>query len=118
MITHLRDALNNEDMTTPDEVINVLTNSVFEKDKMKLRLECMQAASDDEVVDEDKIFLRRKQIAKDTKRKKVQQDMRYTQRHIDIIRTQLSKQHERNYKVLDIMMRHLRFLKRHDKDER
>ena len=41
MITHLRDALNNEDITTPDEVINILTNATFEKDKMKLRLEYM-----------------------------------------------------------------------------
>ena len=72
MITHLRDALNNEDVSTPDEVINILTNSVFEKEKMKLRMEYCQGGSDDENIDEAKIFLRRKQIAlKDTKRTKV-----------------------------------------------
>lgn len=44
--------------------------------------------------------------------------MRYTERHVDIIRTQLAKSRDCNYKVLDMMMRHLRFLKRLEKDER
>ena len=79
----------------------------------------MHGQSDDEVVDEDKVFLRRKQIAvKDEKKMKVRQDMRFTERHIDIIRSQLSKRVDRNYKVLDVMMRHLRFLKRHEREVR
>ena len=45
--------------------------------------------------------------------------MRYTERHIEQIRSQYAKKHgDRNYKVLDVMMRHLRFIKRHDKDVR
>lgn len=36
IITRLRDALYNEDICTPDEVINILTTAVFEKEKMKL----------------------------------------------------------------------------------
>ena len=44
--------------------------------------------------------------------------MRFTERHIDIIKTQLANKANRNCKVLDIMMRHLRFLKRHDKEVR
>jgi len=92
MITHLRDALHNEDMITPDEVINVLTNSVFEKEKAKLRTAFMEGGSDDEVIDEDKIFMRRGKFAiDDPKRTKVKQDMRFSERHIDIIRTQLTK---------------------------
>lgn len=79
----------------------------------------MQGGSDDEQFDEDKIFLHRKQIAiKDNKKNKVRQDMRFTERHIDIIRSQLSTKADRNCKILDVMMRHLRFLKRHDKGVR
>ena len=45
--------------------------------------------------------------------------MRYTERHIMIVRNQLRfPPIDRNYKILDIMMRHLRFLKRHEKSIR
>ena len=44
--------------------------------------------------------------------------MRFTERHIDIIKTQFENKANRNCKVLDIMMRHLRFLKRHEKEVR
>ena len=45
--------------------------------------------------------------------------MRYTERHIIIVRNQLRfPPIDRNYKILDIMMRHLRFLKRHEKSIR
>lgn len=37
MIIALRDALHNEDTCTPDEVINILTTAIFEKEKMKLQ---------------------------------------------------------------------------------
>ena len=47
------------------------------------------------------------------------QDMRYTERHIEQLKAQLVKpREERNYKVLDIMLRHLRYIKRHDPDVR
>lgn len=36
MITRLREALHNEDINTPDEVINILMNAVFDKEKRKL----------------------------------------------------------------------------------
>ena len=48
MITRLREALHNEDIYTPDEVINILTTAVFEKEKLKLQLQYMQGGSDDE----------------------------------------------------------------------
>ena len=119
MITRLRDALNN-DVTTPDEVINVLTTDNFEKEKVKLTLQYMNGGSDDETIDEEKVFIRRKMIAPRNKNKKQEtQEMRYTERHIEQIRSQYTKKHsDRNYKVLDVMMRHLRFIKRHDKDVR
>lgn len=41
IITRLREALHNEDICTPDEVINILTTAVFEKEKMKLQLQYM-----------------------------------------------------------------------------
>ena len=45
--------------------------------------------------------------------------MRYTERHVEMIRSQFAqKPADRNYKVLDIMLRHLRFVKRHDPDVR
>ena len=47
MITRLREALYNEDISTPDEVINILTTAVFEKEKMKLQMQYMQGGSDD-----------------------------------------------------------------------
>lgn len=52
-------------------------------------------------------------------RTEVRQDMRYTERHVEMIRSQLEqKPADRNYKILDIMLRHLRFIKRHDPDVR
>ena len=36
MITRLREALYNEDICTPDEVINILTTAMYEKEKLKL----------------------------------------------------------------------------------
>lgn len=60
MITRLREALHNEDITTPDEVINILTTAVFEKEKLKLQLQYMQGGSEDEKDDADKFFLKRK----------------------------------------------------------
>lgn len=49
----------------------------------------------------------------------MKQDMRYTERHIKILKAQFAcKRAERNTKVLDVMMRHLRFIKRHEKDVR
>ena len=62
MITRLREALYNEDICTPDEVINILTTAMYEKEKLKLQMQYMQGQSDDEVVDEDKVFLRRNQL--------------------------------------------------------
>jgi len=49
----------------------------------------MKGASDDETVDEDKVFLKRKQIAlkNDDKNLKMKPNMRYTEHHIGIIRT-------------------------------
>ena len=45
--------------------------------------------------------------------------MRYTERHIEQIKSQFTqKPADRNYKVLDIMLRHLRCIKRHDPDVR
>ena len=80
----------------------------------------MNGASDDEQEDQGKIFIRRKQIAGKSKRGvEVKQDMRYTERHIEMIRNQfLAKPAERNFKVLEKLMRHLRFVKRHDPDVR
>ena len=41
--------------------------------------------------------------------------IRYSERHLGIIEHQFSlPRKSRNYKVMDIMMRHLRFLKRHE----
>lgn len=119
MITRLRDALNN-DGTTPGEVRNILTTDIFEKEKLKLQLQYMNGASDDEVEQGGKIFIRRKQIAGKSKRNMdVRQDMRYTERHIEMIRNQFElRSNERNYKVLEKLMRHLRYFKRHDPDVR
>ena len=50
MVTRLRDALRG-DVETPDEVINILTQDKFEKEKLKLQLQYMNAASDDEIED-------------------------------------------------------------------
>ena len=58
MITRLRDCLRS-DTTTPDEVINVLTQELFEKEKLKLQLQYMNAASDDENEEEEKLFMKR-----------------------------------------------------------
>ena len=49
----------------------------------------------------------------------IKQDMRYTERHIEMIKNQfMQKPNERNYKILEKLMRHLRFIKRHDPDVR
>jgi len=110
----------NNDASTPDEVINVLTTDLFEKEKQKLTIQYMNGGSDDESIDEDKIFTKRKLIANRNKNKqKASQENRYTERHIEQIRNQYKLRHgERDYKVLDVMMRHLRFIKRHEKDVR
>ena len=83
LITSLRDTLKN-DSTTPDEVINALTTDNFEKEKLKLQLQYMNGASDDEI-DDPKIFIKRKQIAASKRDLDVRQDMRYTERHIKMI---------------------------------
>ena len=45
--------------------------------------------------------------------------MRYTERHIEMIKNQfMQNKNERNYKVLEKLMRHLRFIKRHEPDVR
>jgi len=59
VITRLRDALNNDEMTTPDEVIHVLTTDVFEKEKVKLQLNYLHGGAEDEAVDDEKFFLLR-----------------------------------------------------------
>ena len=41
--------------------------------------------------------------------------MRYTESHIEIIRIYLSNENDGDYKVLDQMKQHLRFLNRYDK---
>ena len=47
------------------------------------------------------------------------QDMRFTERHIQQLKAQFVLPYlERNYKVLDIMLRHLRYIKRHETDVR
>ena len=73
-----------------------------------------QADSDTE--DNDKSFVKRKQIAqRRINRLSQKQEMRYTERHIEQIRNQfMTDPSERSYKDLDFMMRHLRYLKRHD----
>ena len=87
MITRLRDALRS-DTTTPDEVINVLTQDIFEKEKLKLQLQYMNAQSDDDEEDkEEKIFLKREQIAlQRTNKRQTVQEMRYSERHIEMIK--------------------------------
>lgn len=79
----------------------------------------MNGASDDEE-DDAKIFIKRKQIAvRSNRRTEVRQDMRYTERHIEMIKNQfLVKGVERKYSVLEKLMRHLRFIKRHDPEVR
>ena len=79
----------------------------------------MNGTSDDENIDEEKIFIKRKEIAIKKQRLQAKSDMRYTERHIEMIRNQYdAPNNERNYKILDILMRHLRFVKRHDSDVR
>ena len=119
MITRLRDTLKSE-TTTPDEVINVLTSDKFEKEKLKLQLQYMNGGSDDEGSEKDTHFVRRKQIAlKRLNRMQSKQDMRFTERHIQQLKAQFVLPYlERNYKVLDIMLRHLRYIKRHETDVR
>ena len=64
--------------------------------------------------------MKRKAIAVGRKNRQTKKsDMRYTERHIEMMRNQfVLPKSERNLKILDIMMRHLRFLKRHDMDVR
>ena len=86
MITRLRDCLRS-DTTTPDEVINVLTQELFEKEKLKLQLQYMNAASDDENEEEEKLFMKREQIAgASNNRNSAAQEMRYSERHIEMIK--------------------------------
>ena len=119
MITRLRDALN-RDEPAPDEVMNVLRTDAYEKEKLKLQLQYMNGGEDDDQTTKGDVFVRRKQIAGErVNRTEVRQDMRYTERHVEMIRSQLEqKPGDRNYKVLDIMLRHLRFIKRHDPEVR
>ena len=47
----------------------------------------MNGASDDENADDGKLFIQRKQIAGKSKRSMdIKQDMRYTERHIEMIK--------------------------------
>ena len=86
MITRLKDALNNE-ASTPDQVINILTTDKFEKEKLKLQLKYINGQSESDHEDNTKFFVKRRQIAGVRRnRLKAKQDMRFTERHIEMIK--------------------------------
>ena len=102
LITKLKEALTNENIT-PEDLTNLLFADIQEKKKLTQQLQHMKKNA------------KKGLGGKQSMMTGGQQQVRFTERQIAIIHHQFQfPKKKRNLKVMDAMMKHLRYLKRHD----